>query len=372
LIIAVVNGKPIFGLPGYPTSALMMFNVFVSPMLRQMAGLKAEPEKKVVEAKTAQRIESPLGRHEYLPVNLVKTENECYMVYPLPGKSGAITTLFEADGFIEIPLNQSFIDEGETIVAELFNFELKLSDLTIIGSHCVGIDLLLRYMRRKHVGLILKVINTGSSGGLAAIRRGEADIAGTHLIDEETGDYNLPFLDRFGILDKSILVRGYVREQGLIVEKGNPKKIHSIEEIIGGQFSIINRNLGSGTRILLDSHLQKLAACQEQIFNEIILNIKGYRTEAKSHSAVAMAVLHRKVDVGIGLRAVAERYNLGFVPLANESYDFIINRTSWNKSTVQAFLEILRSHEFKRELQQVLLGIHPTEETGKIIHPKDL
>ncbi|MFH0897768.1 MAG: substrate-binding domain-containing protein, partial [Candidatus Bathyarchaeota archaeon] len=371
LIIAVVGGKPVFGLPGYPTSALMMFSVFVQPVLREMAGLKAEAEKRVIEARAAERIHSTPGRHEYLPVNIVRTELGDYMVYPVPGSSGAITTLSEADGFIEVPGDRAFLEEGEKVLVELFSLELKPADLMIIGSHCVGIDLLLTLMRSR-ASIKTKVVNIGSSGGLAAIRRGEADIAGTHLLDENTGEYNISFLERFGIVDKAVLVRGYVREQGLIVAKGNPKNIQGLEDLDGGRpLSIINRNPGSGTRILLDTLLRRIAEERKVSFDQLTDNIEGYKAEAKSHTAVAVAVLHGKADLGLAIRSVAERYGLGFLPIADENYDFLIQRSRFEKPSIQTFLEVLRSKEFKKELKQRLPGLSPTEETGRIIYPKD-
>ena len=239
-IIGVARGRPIFGLPGYPTSALMIFNVFVRPVLREMAGLPSEVDNPVVGARTAERIFSSGGKREFLPVNLVQSESG-YMIYPVPGGSGAITTLAEADGFIEIPEGRVYLDEGESVEVELFSQRLKPSDLMIIGSNCVGIDLILSLMREKHLPYKSKVISTGSSGGLVAIRRGEADMAGTHLLDAETEVYNVPFLRQFEIADKAILIRGYDREQGLVVAKGNPKCIRSIQDLTRPDISIINR-----------------------------------------------------------------------------------------------------------------------------------
>ncbi|MFH0748666.1 MAG: molybdopterin biosynthesis protein [Candidatus Bathyarchaeota archaeon] len=371
LIIAVVNGKPLFGLPGYPTSALMMFNVFVRPVLREMAGLKAEAERMMVEAKTAEKIESSLGRYQYLPVNLVQTESGTYHVYPVPGESGAITTLAEADGFIEVSGDRAFLSEGEDVLVELFSPELKPADLLIIGSHCVGIDLLLRLMRQKKTGFRSKVINTGSSGGMVAIRRGQADIAGTHLLDEKSGEYNIPFLDRYEITEKAVLVRGYVREQGLIVAHGNPKNIQSLEDLVDQGLSVMNRNPGSGTRILLDMLLREAAKKRGISLSQLISGIKGYQAEAKSHSAVAVAVLQGKADVGLAIRAVAELYGLDFIPIAAEQYDFLIQKSSLLKPAVKSFLEVLKSKEFKGELKQRLPGLSPTEDTGTVIFPKD-
>lgn len=371
LIIAVINGKPIFGLPGYPTSALTMFNIFVRPVLREMAGLKAEAEKTTVEAKAAERIYSTLGIYQYMPVNIARNEAGEYTVYAVPGGSGAITTLEEADGVIKVPGNRAFLEEGEKVFVELFSLDLKPAELMVIGSHCIGIDLILNLMRRRGYNFRTKTINTGSSGGLAAVRRGEADMAGTHLLDEKTEEYNIPFLERYGVAEKAILVRGYIREQCLLVAKGNPKNIHGLEDLARRELSFINRNPGSGTRILLDMLLQGIAKKDGVSFTELASKIKGYKVEAKSHTAVAVAVLQEKADVGLAISAVADRYGLDFIHVADEHYDFLIQKSRFAQPAVQAFLEVLRSEEFRREMKLRLPGLTPTEETGKIIYPKD-
>ena len=368
LIIAVVNRKPLFGLPGYPTSALMTFDVFVQPVLREMAGLKPEVERKIIQAKTIGKVYLPEGRREYLPVNVIRNETGEYTVYPVPGGSGAITTLAEADGFIEIPENRTFLEDGERVLVELFSSELKPADLMIIGSHCIGIDILLELLRKKHIGFTQKVINVGSSGGLTAIRRGEADIAGSHLLDEETGEYNTPFLKRHGIAAKAVLIRGYNRQQGLIVSKGNPKNIQGFHDILQKDLSFVNRNPGSGTRILLDMNLRKITQEKELDFKQIVLKIKGYQVEAKSHTSVALAVLQGKADLGLGIRTVAERYGLTFIPVVDEKYDFVVQKSRLQMQPIQAFLEVLRSELFKEELKRRVPGLVPTEEMGKIIY----
>ena len=279
----------------------------MGPILREMAGLKPQIDRKRIDARTAERIYPAGGRREYMPVNIVRTESGEFTVYPVPGGSGAITTLEEADGFIEIPENKVFLDEGERVQVNLFSSELKPADLMIIGSHCIGVDILLELIRRRSPEFNCKVVNVGSSGGLAAIRRGETDIAGTHLLDERTGEYNISFLDRYGIKDKTILVRGYDRRQGLIVKKGNPKRITGPEDLLREDLSFINRNPGSGTRILLDMKLNEVVQSKKIPFEEIVSKVKGYRTEAKSHTAVAVAVLQGKADVGLGIETVARR-----------------------------------------------------------------
>ena len=367
-IIGVTQEKPVFGLPGYPTSALMIFNVFARPVLREMAGLPGEPESRIVEARAAERIFSSGGRREYMPVNLVRSDISEFMVYPVPGGSGAITTLAEADGFIEVSEGTMYLEEGSKVNVELFGLRLKPAELMIIGSNCVGIDVILSLMRKKHPAVTSKVINTGSSGGLVAIRRGEADIAGTHLLDVETGIYNIPFLTKFEIADKAVLVRGYNRDQVLILPKGNPKGIAGIEDLARPDVTMINRNPGSGTRILMDMKLDALAKERGTTIEALAKEIKGYSFESKSHSAVAVAVLQGRADVGLAIRAVAETYNLDYVPVAKEHYDFLIRKERYRKPSVQAFLEVLRSNLFRMELPKQAIGLTPDEDMGKILY----
>ncbi len=362
-VIAVADGKPIFGLPGYPTSALMIFEILVAPLIRRMSGIPEEG-RRVVKAKVPMKVFSAVGRREFLPVNLVEGK-EGLIAYPFTEYSGAISTLAEADGFIEIPENKVFLEEGETVEVRLFG-DIKPADLMIIGSHCVGIDVLLEIMqRRKQVQA--KVINVGSTGGILAVKRGEADIAGTHLLDEETGEYNVPYLVRYGLSGEAVLVKGYIREQGFIVAKGNPKGIDGFEDLLRNDVTFINRNPGSGTRILLDMNLRKIAEEKGMSFDELKRKIKGYDVEAKSHTAVAVAVLTGKADVGLGIRTVAERYGLDFIPVRPEEYDFAIRKERLEKESVKLFLEVLKSEEFRRELEKRLPGIRVTERTGEII-----
>ncbi len=362
-VIAVSNGKPIIGLPGYPTSALMIFYIIVAPLLRRLAGMEDEKPKSV-KARIPFRIQSATGRREFLPVNLVEAEG--FVAYPFTDYSGAISTLAEADGFVEIPENKVFLEEGEVVDVILFG-DLKPADLMIIGSHCLGIDVLLEVMG-KHVNA--KVINVGSTAGILAVKRGEADIAGVHLLDEETGEYNVPYLIKYGLSGKAVLVKGYVREQGFIVAKGNPKKIRGFEDLLREDVTFINRNPGSGTRVLLDMNLKRIAEEMGVEFDEIKKRIRGYDVEAKTHTAVAVAVLMGKADVGLGIRTVAERFGLDFIPIRPEEFDFVIRKDRLGKESVRLFLEALRSEEFKRELEKRLPGMRVTERTGTIIDPQ--
>lgn len=356
-IIAEIDGKPVFGLPGYPVSAMMIFEIFVADLISKMAGLQEEG--RTFRAKISHKIFSSSGRKEFLPVNIVGES-----IYPVTGNySAAVSKLVEADGFIEIPDDTVFLEEGEYSDVKLFS-TLRPADLLIIGSHCVGIDVLLELMRREHPW-VLKVINVGSSGGLVAVRRGEADIAGTHLLDDETGEYNTPFISRFGLRDV-LLVKGYAREQGLIVRRGNPKGIGSVEDLLREDVSIINRNPGSGTRVLLDMYLKDVATSKGLDFEDMVKKIEGYTMEAKSHTAVATGVLMDKADAGMGIKTAADRYGLDFIPLRDEEYDFVIRKDRMDKGAVEQFISILRSEEFKQALEERLPGMRITEKTGNV------
>jgi putative molybdopterin biosynthesis protein len=364
-IIGVVDEKPVFGLPGYPTSAMITFHVLVAPVLRGLAGLLTE-EAKTIKAWSAMRLFSAKGRHEYMMLNLVSNEDGGYSAYPTLSGSGAITTFAEADGYVEIPQNTEIIEEGSELDVVLQSSSIKPADLTIIGSHCIGTDVITRLMNRKRPTLA-KILNVGSSGGLAAAGRGESDISGTHLLDEKSGTYNIPFLLKKDIAGKVYLIRGYRREQGFITAKGNPKKIKGIEDIANGEISFINRNPGSGTRILFDLELKRVAEEKGIPIKELENRIDGYGIEAKSHSGVAAAVFFGRADAGLAIRTVAEQYGLLFIPLREEEYDFVIPKKKFEKPAVKAFLEALGSPEFKSELEK-MDGLKPTDGMGKIIH----
>jgi len=367
-VIAVVDNKPLFGLPGYPTSALTIFRLIVAPVIRKMAGLPPVVQEDTVSAILKTRIYAPPGRKYLVSVSLAKDKDGNLVAVPTPGGSGTITNLANADGYFEIPEDVEFVDEGERVQVKLFSKDIKLPDLVFIGSHCLGVDLIYKLMRKHWPNINMRILNVGSTGGFMAIKRGEADIAGVHLLDEKTGTYNVPFIEKFGLKNKAVLVRGYIREQGFIVAKGNPKDFQGFPDLLREDIRFINRNKGSGTRTLIDIELKKLARKLNLPFEELISKIKGYDVEAKTHSAVASAVLHGKADVGLGIRTVAEMFNLEFIPVAEENYDFLISIDSVNKQSTKLFLEILKSEEFKMKLKEEFKGIETRDDTGKIIY----
>ncbi|MCZ7355483.1 MAG: molybdopterin biosynthesis protein [Candidatus Methanoperedens sp.] len=345
-IIGKVFGKTIFGLPGYPASSLIIFNEFVAPLIRKLTGKKKEQIS--VTAKLAIRVRSE-GRSQLLPVGLVRGR-----AYPIEKGSGAITTLSEADGFIEIPLDAEMISAGESVEVTLFG-EPETPDLLFVGSNCIGLDTLSDISKLK-----IRVINAGSSGGLNAIRNGIADIAGVHLLDE-SGEYNLPFLKKFGI-ENAVLIKGYLREQGLIVR--NESNIWRFGDIINVR--MINRNTGSGTRVMTDMKLKEIAEQKGLSLEELTGSIQGYHMEAKTHSAVAASVKLGKADAGIGIRAAAEHNDLKFIKIADEEYDFVIPMNLLDSREIQIFLKALRSEEFKEKLPS---GLSTYDRTGEIVRP---
>jgi putative molybdopterin biosynthesis protein len=342
LIIAELENKPFFGLPGYPVSALMVYYVFIDPFIRG----GAKPSRKVCARLGIEVHSEP--RHQLVPVNLVRG-----LAYPVLASSDAITALL-SDGFLEIPEHTEILDENAEVEVTLFG-EFEQTDLMFIGSHDVGIDILFQMI--EDVAPHVKVVNVGSQGGLVAVRKGVADIAGTHLLSA-SGEYNLQFIKEFG-LHGVALVKGYLRQQGIITRKG---EMISLAELPQTQF--INRNVGSGTRVLTDALLQQIATTGGIEFDVFTQSIKGYDYEARTHSAVASAVKVGKADAGIGIKPVADLNGLEFLPLADEEYDFVVPLDRLEEPPLTRFLQALRSEEFASRLPS---GIQTYDKTGHII-----
>ncbi|OKY78650.1 MAG: Molybdopterin molybdenumtransferase fused to periplasmic molybdate-binding domain [Candidatus Methanohalarchaeum thermophilum] len=355
-ICAKLEDKIVIGLPGYPTSALTIFNLLIAPLIHQLIGKKTETNK--IKAETAVKVRSTSGRRHFHPVGLVKRNNK-FLVYPIEKGSGAISSLSQAEGVIEIPEEENYIQAGAKKEVQLFSKNIDLPDILIIGSHCIGIDLI-----RKMLNGSVKSIHVGSRGGFRMISKNIADVAGAHYISEE-GEYNLPLLKKNKMTD-TILIKGYLREQGILVEKGNPKNIKNLRDLINKDVRLINRNKGSGTRRYLDLKLQKIANKDKKDIEEIKKEIKGYNTSSKTHSGVGSAVKLGKADAGIGIKYFAEKNNLDFIKLDTEEYDFLINKNSYSKTIVKTLIKKIRTEKFKNKLSEYS-GIKAYEKTGKQI-----
>ena len=344
VIVGRVNDTPVFGLPGYPTSALTIFNEFTAPLIRHSLGLSGS--RSTLRAQMAVDYHSA-RRRQLLPVGLVRG-----LAYPVDKGSGAITTLADADGFIEIDPGVEMLDAGDEVVVTLMG-DVKSPDILFIGSHCLGFETLMRLLP-----FSVRMINTGSTGGMTAVRDGIADMGGVHLMDE-TGKYNLSFLKTFG-MDNSVLVKGYLREQGLIVEPGSG--IAGFEDIVNHR--MINRTRGSGTRVFTDMRLREVAEKKGISFEALCASIRGYDTEARTHSAVAAAVRLQRADVGVGIRSAAELNGLKFIYIADEEYDFVVQKKFIESDMGKVFLEILQSDEFCSSLPA---GMRTYDMTGRVI-----
>ena len=358
-IVAVSReGKLVIGLPGYPSSALMIFDLIVRPLLCKMLCISFE--RPSVRARLAMRVEGARGRRHLLPVSLIDTESYV-AAYPLATESGAITTLAYADGYIVIPENMEFAVEGEEFEVHLFSHSYRPADLYIAGSHDLGLDRLIPMLG----GVRVKAINTGSLGGVLSISKGEADVAGIHIIDEHTMSYNIPFLERYGVRN-AVLYRGYMREQGLILPKGNPHGVRSVEDIVERGLRIVNRPRNTGTRVLLDLILRRVAASRGIDLDKLVPSIKGYYYEVRTHTAAAAAVAQGRADVGLGIRAAAEMYGLDFIPLGWENYDFLVSSKRLGKRAVRAFLDRLKSDGFKKQISSIP-GYRVPNDLGEIV-----
>jgi len=355
-ILGKVNNKPIVGIPGYPVSAYFVFEAFVKPLLYKCLKQK-EPVRSRVEAVLSKRTVSSLKHLEFVRIKLGKVGNKL-IATPLNRGAGVTMSLVKADGIMNIPKNVEGIESGESVKVELLK-DLESIENTIvsIGSHDIILDVLGNIIHTKYPETNLSSAHVGSLGGIMALRRGEAHIAPVHLLDGKTGTYNVEYIKKyFKNMDMS-LIKGVKRLQGLIVKKDNPKDIKSIEDIIRKDIVFVNRQKGSGTRMLLDYKLKELGINSEKI--------EGYDREMTTHMTVASAVLSGTADVGIGIKSAANVMGLDFIPIGEEEYDFIIRSEFLQDENIKRFIEALKSEEFKEELME--LGGYKVEESGKII-----
>ncbi len=355
-ILGVVNGKPVIGNPGYPVSAVISFEQFAAPLLAAMQGV-IDPLRPTVTATPSQALPSKLGLEEFLRVKLGVIGDKTVAV-PLPRGAGSITTLTQADGIIRIPADSEGVGTAETATAELLRFPQELAGtLVAIGSHDNSLDVLGDLLSRRSPGLSLSSGNVGSLGGLLTLKRGFCHLAGSHLLDTQTGAYNISYIKKHLAGFPVRMVNLVTREQGFLVKPGNPKQINGFEDLVRDDVSFINRQGGSGTRILLDYNLNILNLDPDRI--------KGYGTEEFTHMAVAVAVLSGRADVGLAIYSSAKALGLDFVPVTTEEYDLVIPEAFWMDAKIQTLLEVVRSAEFKESVAR--LGGYGTEKTGELL-----
>ena len=341
LCLAVCDGKPVVILPGFPTSAMFTFHDMIVPVLRRMAGLPPRSDARVT-ARVPVRIASELGRTEFVMVSLVEGADGL-IAYPTGKGSGAINSFAQADGFLRIDVLADQMPAGSQAEVTLFTPHVRVPDLVIVGSHCIGLDLVTAPLA--HAGLSVRSIAVGSLGGLAAAKLGECDFAPIHLFDDKTETYNTPFL-----IDGLELVPGWRRMQGIVFRKGDTRFDGlSAEGAVRAALAdpaciMVNRNQGAGTRILIDRLLGDARP-------------DGYWNQPRSHNAVAAAVAQHRADWGMTIAPMAHASNLGFITFAEEHYDFALVKARKQRAAVQAFLDALASDEGRAALERA--GFRP-------------
>ena len=354
-LLGRVRGKPVVGTPGYPVSAWVCFDQFVRPAIERLLGLP-ESARERVPAIPGRRLPSKLGHEEFLRVHLGRVGDQV-VALPLKRGAGTITSLTRADGILRVPPESEGREAGDPVEVELLRTRSDMErTLVVVGSHDITLDLIADRLPRLTSGLRLSASNVGSLAGLLALRDGRSHLGGTHLLDPEIGEYNVSYVQRY-LPDLPVrLVTLAHREQGLMVRPGNPKGIQDLADLGRGGVVFVNRQAGSGTRVLLDYHLQQ--------GNTDPAAIQGYDHEEFTHMAVAVQVASGGADAGLGILAAAKALGLDFVPVATERYDLCIPEAFMEDRRVTALLDILQQADFRQAVGA--LGGYHVEEMGRV------
>ena len=353
-VLGTVKGKPVIGNPGYSVSAALSFEQFVRPLLYSLQG-DTPPKIRSIMVQPSRDIPSKLGIEEFLRVNIGRVGKKT-VATPLPRAAGSITTLTRAEGILRIPGLSEGVMQNEKMEAELLVDEEEiLNTVVVIGSHDITIDILADEIRRCGHSIRISSGNVGSLGGLMALRKGTCHMAGSHLLDTESGEYNLAYINRYLKGIKVSVFHLVLRDQGLIVARGNPKGIIGINDLKRDDINFVNRQAGSGTRVLLDHKLEELGIEPELI--------RGYGHEEFTHMAVAVDVLSGAADCGMGIFAAAKALNLDFIPMGREQYDLIIPSSILENPNIQVVLETIKSRNFRNRVTD--LGGYDPSKSGQ-------
>lgn len=358
VILAMIGDTPVIGLPGYPVSALLTMRVFVREMIAGFLGQEPEPSE-YIEATLSRPVHSPMGVDQYVRITLGRVGANL-MATPSGKGAGAVMSLVRADGLLTIAAGSEGTGAGEKVRIELLRPQTEVdATAVIIGSHDNILDLLANHLHKRRPIVRISSAHVGSMGGIMAIRRGEAHMAGCHLLDEASGEYNVSYIKRFlGGLPLQLINLCY-REQGLIVARGNPKNIKSFQDIAEGKHTFINRQKGAGTRLLTDKVLRDEGMEPAAIF--------GYSHEEYTHMSVAAAVANGSVDTGMGIRAAANALDLDFVPVAEERYDLIVPLQHRQDGKIVAILDLVENgQDFHKAI--LALGGYNLRDCGKVMY----
>jgi len=358
VLLGSINSKPVIGLPGYPVAAHMTFEFFGKPLICRLLGIEpSRPE--TMKARLSRHVASSIGQEEFLRVKVGKVGDN-FIATPVGRGAGALMTLQRADGIVQVPAMSEGIAAETEIEVKLLRSKSEIENTVVcIGSHDNALDVLANYLKKKFPSYSMSSAHVGSMGGIMAIKKSEAHVAGTHLLDEQSGEYNVAFIRKF-LKDVPLkLINLVYREQGLIVRKGNPKNIRTMEDLTRDDVVFINRQPGSGTRLLTDKYLRDKGIPPQ--------SIKGYDKEEFTHMGIASAVMSGAADTGMGILTAAIALDLEFIPVAQERYDLLIKKEHLDMPMVQAFLQIIASDdEFKSAV--LSLGGYDVSDMGKVVY----
>jgi putative molybdopterin biosynthesis protein len=356
-VLGAALGKPVLGVPGYPVSAIVIAREILRPALEKLLS-NAAPADPVVRAVVPKKIASHLGLEEFIRVTLGRV-GEKLVAVPLARGAGVITTMVHADGLMRIPSLVEGLNAGDQAEVELLRPMADIENTILCtGSHDLAIGVLEDQLKLHHPELKIAATNVGSLGGLLALQRGETHMGGTHLLDAETGVYNIPDIRRTIPKVPVVLVHLAEREQGILVARGNPKAIGSVRDLVRQDIRFVNRQPGSGTRLLLDYELKKLRIDATAI--------AGYEREEFTHMAVGVAIASGLADAGLAVRAAANALGLDFIPVASERYDLLMLREFFESARGQLLLKVIAADGFK--LAVGALGGYDMAKAGTVLY----
>lgn len=357
VVLGTVDATPVIGVPGYPVSAALTFDIFAAPLLAGLQGV-APTSRPTTTARLARKLASVVGMDDWVRVRLGNVDGSI-VATPLPRGAGVLTSLVRADGLLVVPAGVEGHQAGEDVEVQLLRGRPEI-DRTIvtIGSHDLVLDLAASHLRARDPRLSLASSNVGSLGGLVALRDGLCHLAGSHLLDPDTGTYTLPYVERLLGDREVVVVRLVHRDQGLLVAPGNPLGIQGIDDLTRPDVRSVNRQRGAGTRVLLDHELARRDIAPE--------DVDGYHREEHTHLAVAATVAAGRADTGLGIAAAARAFGLDVVPVAREPYDLVATRGIWDDELLDPLRELLASPGFQEAVTD--LGGYDVEEMGRIVH----
>jgi putative molybdopterin biosynthesis protein len=356
LAVAVHRDKIVLSLPGFPLSCFLTVNLYLLPVLAKLQGLRGYEHKYVV-ARSSTPLRGEPGIRVFVPAILVEREG-LTTAYPLPSHSGGISALSLVDGYVVVPESVEYAPAGSELKVLVSPF-WRPYEVNVIGSHDPLLQHVLSVLASRER---VRVLDVGSMAGLQALKAGVADVAGVHLLDHETGEYNVPYIKKMG-LRGVMLVRGYLREVGFVYRKEH--LVSSMGDIVNKGLRFVNRNPGSGTRTLIDLLLEEESRRRGIDVEGLKRMVRGYNFEVKTHEAVAYLVSKSVVDVGVAVRYVAERYSLAFTPIGRERYDVVVRRDSMDKEVVKRLVN--RFSELVQDFVKDFEGYEINGETGKVL-----